>query len=131
MLQLLQASKGKASGSPLQYLFARAQTYTLYIAPGRMAIVTMAPELSLLSRVDTTVRNKALLVPCGCQAFEQVSAVLLAGCRRKNRCGDAADAELYSSEVRHDSNRTSGFSISGLLLGSRAPPFFNVFVGWM
>ncbi len=83
LLQLLQACKGKASHSPLQYLFARAQTYALYIAPGRVAIVTMASELPLLCRVDTTVRHKALLVPCGCQAFEQASAVLLAGCRRK------------------------------------------------
>ena len=40
-------------------------------------IVTMATELSLISRVDTKVRTKALLAPC--RPFEQVSAMLLAG----------------------------------------------------
>ena len=99
-LQLLQASKGKTS--PLQYIFA--QTYTLYIAPGRVAIVTMVPELSLSSRVDTKVRNKALFVAFGCQACEQVCSApswlpqekkaMWRRCRRR------------TSEVRHDSNRT-------------------------
>ena len=46
-------------------------------------IVTMATELSLIGRVDTKVRNKALLAPWGCRAFEQVSAMLLAGCPGK------------------------------------------------
>ena len=63
----------------------------------------MATELSLIGRVDTKVRNKALLAPWGCRAFEQVSAMLLAGCpgkkRCEKRCEDAADAELAKSDV--------------------------------
>ena len=70
-------------------------------------IVTMATELSLIGRVDTEVRNKALLAPWGCRVFEQVSAMLLAGCPGKKmwkkmwrRCRHG------TSEVRRDSNRT-------------------------
>ena len=48
-------------------------------------IVTMATELSLIGRVDTKVRNKALLGAWGCRAFEQVSAMLLAGCLGKKK----------------------------------------------
>ena len=46
-------------------------------------MVTMEPGLSLISRVDTKVRKKELIVRCGCRVFNQVSAALLAGCRGK------------------------------------------------
>ena len=64
-------------------------------------IVTMATGLSLIGRVDTKVRNKALLAPWGCRAFEQVSAMLLAGCPGKKdvKKDVAADTELAKSDV--------------------------------
>ena len=102
----------------------RLMHYTVYIAPGRVAIVTMASELSLLCRVDTTVRNKALLVPCGCQAFEQASAVLLAGCRRKKsmwrggRRGTIAKSDMIQTGHIWFFNQRFAFGFSG-------PPLFS------
>ena len=76
LLQLLQASKGK------MFLPRLIIHYTSPLDEWQL-IVTMATELSLIGRVDTKVRNKALLAPWGCRAFEQVSAMLLAGCPGK------------------------------------------------
>lgn len=106
------------AGQQRKYVFAH--TYTLYIAPGPVAIVTMATELSLISRVDTKVRNKALVAACGCRPFEQASAVLLAGCPGK-KCDDAADTELAKSDVIQTGHMHLVKPTSGLLLGPQAP----------
>ena len=74
------AATAAIAGQQRKYVFA--QTYTLYMDEWQL-IVTMATELSLIGRVDTKVRNKALVAPWGCRAFEQVSAMLLAGCPGK------------------------------------------------
>ena len=56
-----------------------AETYTPPL--GRVSIVTT--ELSLISRADTKVRNKELLLACGSQAFEHWSAMLRASCSQE------------------------------------------------
>ena len=88
------------AGQPRKYVFLPFFCPDLYISPWTSGNCNHGDGAVSISRVDTKVGNKALLAPCGCRAFEQVSAVLLySWLPRVKRCGDVADTKLAKSDV--------------------------------